>query len=111
MSTVKRRRRSYAPPPELAQRRALTAALYRQGYKYEDIAERLGIALATVHKDLVCTQTQRRTPWQMQKRLTPRNRIIAAAYDAYGGLKEVAAEFGISKQQAGEHVRRVRKLG
>ena len=112
---IARRRGRYVLTPELARRRVLAAAMYRQGYKYEEIAERLGISLASVHRDMVRSQTPRRTPWQMQERVTPYNRAVAAAYaaarDSGGTLKSVGEQFGISEQVASHHVRKVRKLG
>jgi len=99
----------YVIPPELAQRRAHAAALYENGYTYQEIARCIGVGLRTVFRDLTRSGVNARPRWQMKPRITERNRAIAAAYARGDSLKRVGDRFGISEQVAGYHVRRVRQ--
>jgi DNA-binding CsgD family transcriptional regulator len=84
-----------------------TIALYQEGHPHTEIAERLGISMATVFRDLKGIEKRPRPQMQSQG-LTERNREIAAAYVAGNTLEAVGKVYGISARAVWHHVRRSR---
>jgi DNA-binding NarL/FixJ family response regulator len=85
-----------------------TIAMYQEGHKHTEIAERLGISMSTVFRDL--KDIEKRPRPQMQPRgVTERNREIAAAYQAGSTLQAVGKAYGISTRAVWHHVRRSRE--
>jgi DNA-binding CsgD family transcriptional regulator len=84
-----------------------TAALYREGHPYNEIARRVGVSTATVFRDLKRSGIELRPRPQMQPQgLTDRNREVASAYAEAGSLRAVGEQYGMTPRAVWHHVQR-----